>query len=517
MATDKLGKFSLQDVTIDFSPEARIDKYRENQPSATSLHPAVIKDAGGETRAVAKVTFMPSPKGRQKLLECAKINRMLQDHPNIITVYGVKHQDEWFALLLEEAVCSLWDIINPTTPEMVELRDKILAKISMKEILRQVSSAVAYIHSKTDDVDNNISHRDIKPENILICIKKRDGSVIPKVTDFDSSKQLGVSERVQITTNVFTALYKDPVLDKLKTGDLLVLVICFLFGDIFSLGISVFEALTGQHLFQGEDQLETMLKIRSNDRSILLKSDIDGLAKIMIYTMTQPDQQKRITSEEVESHIFFHDDNSHVQALNAVNEALIDLDDSPASKAIKEVLNKSFYMVFQEEWKTLDFVVPETLRSSKYSGSLESMLRYSRNMMQHTEQHKVNLEKHYGVSEVSGAVVLQQMQKSTQFGLPHFYWFGQRHLGLDFGIPENCLLAYEELMEEERKKIVGGVEALYQKVCLKPDESATPKSAVGGIAESFNQNAWEIHQILDKSEREFKVKTKGWLIASFFC
>ena len=70
-------------------------------------------------------------------------------------------------------------------------------------------------------------------------------------------------------------------------------------------------------------------------------------------------------------------------------------------------------------------------------------------------------------------------------------------------------------MEEERKKIVGGVEALYQ-VCLKPDESATPKSAVGGIAESFNQNAWEIHQILDKSEREFKVKTKGWLIASFF-
>ena len=134
MATDKLGSFPLQDVTIDFSPEARIDKYRENQPSATSLHPAVIKDAGGELRAVAKVTFMPSEKGREKLLECAKINRMLQDHPNIIKVHGIKQKDEWFALILEEAVCSLRDIINPVTPEMVEMRDTILGKISLKEI-----------------------------------------------------------------------------------------------------------------------------------------------------------------------------------------------------------------------------------------------------------------------------------------------------------------------------------------------------------------------------------------------
>ena len=78
MATENLKSFSLHDVAIDFSPEARIDKYRANKPGATSLHPAVINDAGGETRAVAKVTFMPSAEGRKKLLQCAKINRMLQ-------------------------------------------------------------------------------------------------------------------------------------------------------------------------------------------------------------------------------------------------------------------------------------------------------------------------------------------------------------------------------------------------------------------------------------------------------
>ena len=165
MATDKLGHFPLQDVTIDFSPEARIDKYRASKPSATSLHPAVIKDAGGEIHAVAKVTFMPSAEGRQKLLQCAKINRMLQDHPNIINVYGIKEQDEWLALLLEQAVCSLRDIINPVTPEMVKMQETILAKISMKEILHQVCSAMTYVHSKTDDV-NDINNNFISNDSV---------------------------------------------------------------------------------------------------------------------------------------------------------------------------------------------------------------------------------------------------------------------------------------------------------------------------------------------------------------
>ena len=184
----------------------------------------------------------------------------------------------------------------------------------------------------------------------------------------------------------------------------------------------------------------------------------------------------------------------------------MDLDNSPASKAIKDILNNSFYMVFRVEWKTLPFVAPETVQFSKYSASLESMLRYSRNMMQHTEQHKASLTKHYGVSEVSSAVVLQQMQKSSQNGLLHFYWFGQRHLGLRFGIPENCLLAYEEWMEAEKKKIVGGVEALFEKVCQKPDEATTPKDAGVGLAETFDQSCKDMRQILDKTEREFKVK-----------
>ena len=188
-----------------------------------------------------------------------------------------------------------------------------------------------------------------------------------------------------------------------------------------------------------------------------------------------------------------------------VNEALIDLDNSRASKATIDNLNQSFFMVFQVEWKSLDFVAPETLNASQYSASLASMLRYSRNMMQHTERHKNELAKHYGspAEKVTSIFVLKQMRKSTRNGVMHFYWFGQRHLQLDFGIPENCLRAYEDWMALERDKIAGGVKALFEKVCH--NEAPTPKDAGVNLEETYHQSCKDIRQLMEKSDREFKV------------
>ena len=153
--------FSLYDVHIDLSPAARIDKYRAHQPCGTSLHPAKLKDAGKEFEAVAKITTMPSAEGQEKLLQCAEINRSLHDHPNIIKVYGVQRKDNRFALLMEKALCSSRDIISPSTPEMCKQRDEVLSKITMKELFHHACKALAYTHSKTDDVNDNISHRKI--------------------------------------------------------------------------------------------------------------------------------------------------------------------------------------------------------------------------------------------------------------------------------------------------------------------------------------------------------------------
>ena len=503
--------FSLYDVHIDLSPAARIDKYRAHQPCGTSLHPAKLKDAGKEFEAVAKITTMPSKEGQEKLLQCAEINRSLHDHPNIIKVYGVQRKDNRFALLMEKALCSSRDIISPSTPEMCKQRDEVLSKITMKELFHHACKALAYTHSKTDDVNDNISHRDIKPENILIVPHQRDGTVVGKLADYDSSKQLEVDKRVAISTNVTTEEYKDPVMDEKKAEGLQVVIVDHLFGDIYSLGVSGFEFLAnanGKHLFEGKNARETASKMLNHDRSNLLNADMDELAKLLLYTMTQPKAHQRINANEVETHIYFRNDDFHIRSLNSINEALIDLDDSTESEAIRDAFNKSFFMVFQNEWQKLPFVAPETITGpkAKYTGLLESFLRHLRNMMQHTEQHKETLKKHYTVEEVNAVVVLQQSLKCTPRALVHCYWFAKRYLSLSFNnlFPENCALAYEEWMEEERKKIGDRMASLYKNVCQKPGEAVSPKDTDEALDEAFDETCKQIRQALDKTERNFK-------------
>ena len=135
-----------------------------------------------------------------------------------------------------------------------------------------------------------------------------------------------------------------------------------------------------------------------------------------------------------------------------------------------------------------------------------SFLRLIRNLMQHTEQHKETLKKHYGVEDVNAVVVLQQVLKCTPGTLVHCYWFAKRYLRLPFNdlFPENCALAYEEWMAEERKKIGDNMAALYKKVCQKPCEAVSPKDADAALDEAFDKTCKQMRQVLDKSEREFK-------------
>ena len=172
-------------------------------------------------------------------------------------------------------------------------------------------------------------------------------------------------------------------------------------------------------------------------------------------------------------------------------------------------------MVFKDEWQKLPFVVPDILDHSKYSSLLEAFLRYNRNTMLHTEQHKKSLEKHFE-PDVSGPYLLRKMLAGAPRALVNFYWFAKRHLPqLPFNdrFPEKCAAAYEELMAEEKKKIVGGCEALYKKVCQKPPETTTPKDEHAALAEAFEQCCKQIRQILDRSEcnfKDYKKKMNDW-------
>jgi serine/threonine protein kinase len=89
---------------------------------------------------------------------------MKLDHPNIIKFYGLFCTEEAIYFLME--LCesgNLYQKMRETGP---------LPESEVKNIVRQVCSALNYLHSK------NIMHRDIKAENIVLHDK------IVKICDF---------------------------------------------------------------------------------------------------------------------------------------------------------------------------------------------------------------------------------------------------------------------------------------------------------------------------------------------
>lgn len=160
------------------------------------------------------------------------------NHPNIITIYEIG-QDEGVNFIASELV------------EGETLRQKIhRGKLNVKEAIElamQASSALAAAHSA------GIVHRDIKPENIMI---RRDGYV--KVLDFglakltekgDDDDNGARSHSTQAGTVLGTINYMSPEQARGLEIDVRT--------DIFSLGIVLYEMVTGNPPFKGATAAST--------------------------------------------------------------------------------------------------------------------------------------------------------------------------------------------------------------------------------------------------------------------
>ncbi len=152
-------------------------------------------------------------------------------HPNIVNVYDVGDEKGMHYIVME-----LVDGI--TLKKYIEKK----ARLSVKEavsIAIQVSMGLEAAHQ------NHIIHRDIKPQNIIIS---RDGKV--KVTDFGIAK---AATSNTITSNVMGSVhYTSPEQARGGYSDER--------SDIYSLGISIFEMLTGRVPFNGETTVAIAIK-----------------------------------------------------------------------------------------------------------------------------------------------------------------------------------------------------------------------------------------------------------------
>lgn len=152
-------------------------------------------------------------------------------HPNIVNVYDVGNENGIYYIVMEL-------VEGITLKKYIEKK----ARLSVKEAISiaiQVSMGIEAAHN------NHIIHRDIKPQNIIIS---KDGKV--KVTDFGIAK---AATSNTITSNVMGSVhYTSPEQARGGFSDEK--------SDIYSLGITLFEMLTGRVPFNGDTTVAIAIK-----------------------------------------------------------------------------------------------------------------------------------------------------------------------------------------------------------------------------------------------------------------
>jgi len=168
----------------------------------------------------------------------------LLNHPNIVSIYDAGEEHDLAYIAME--YLNGEDLVKFTKKEsLLPLRDVL-------NIITQVAGALDYAHSK------DVVHRDIKPANIMLL---KDTTHI-KVTDFGIAR-ITSSSKTKTGVVLGTPSYMSPeqVSGKKIDGR----------SDIFSLGVVMYEMLTGQKPFVSEDITSLMFQIAKEAHTSIRK------------------------------------------------------------------------------------------------------------------------------------------------------------------------------------------------------------------------------------------------------
>ncbi|AFK86732.1 MULTISPECIES: Stk1 family PASTA domain-containing Ser/Thr kinase [Thermoanaerobacterium] len=156
-------------------------------------------------------------------------------HPNIVSIYDVGQEGDIYYIVMEY-------VNGKTLKQLIKETNGPLPIPKSLDIARQVCRALEHAHK------HHIVHRDIKPQNILVT----DDNIV-KVTDFGIARAANGSTITYGGGDVLgTAYYFSPEQAKGSLIDEKT--------DIYSLGIVMYEMLTGKVPFEGESPISVALK-----------------------------------------------------------------------------------------------------------------------------------------------------------------------------------------------------------------------------------------------------------------
>src|ERR1700730_14990030 len=160
-------------------------------------------------------------------------NAAALSHPNIVAIYDRGEAEGTYYIAMEY-------LEGRSLKELIVSRGPAPVPVAI-DYARQILSALRFAHR------NGIVHRDIKPHNVLVDSEGR-----VKVTDFGIARAGAASQMTEAGSIVGTAQYLSPEQARGTAVDQR--------SDIYSLGIVLYELLTGSVPFTGDTPVEIAMK-----------------------------------------------------------------------------------------------------------------------------------------------------------------------------------------------------------------------------------------------------------------
>lgn len=231
-------------------------------------------------------------------------------HPNIVNIFDVGEDGAMPYLVMEY-------VPGRTLKEYIIEHSPVAPERAVK-IMKQLASALAHAHH------NQIVHRDIKPQNILM---DEEGNV--KISDFGIAMALSATSYTQTNSVLGTVHYLSP--EQARGGN------ATKKSDIYSLGIVMYELLTGRLPFSGESAVSIALKhLQTETPSLreIVPSIPQSLENVVLKATAKNPQHRYQSADEMD------EDLSTVLLPERLDEPKfmvpIDMDATRAMPAIKD-------------------------------------------------------------------------------------------------------------------------------------------------------------------------------------
>jgi eukaryotic-like serine/threonine-protein kinase len=198
-------------------------------------------------------------------------------HPNVCTVFGVDDSEGIVAIVMEYLVGQPLSLLIAEAPALAS-----------PALARQIAAGLCAAHAA------GVVHGDLKPGNIFVT---DDG--VAKILDFGVARRLRVPSSKDGTvsldcdacaTVVGTPAYMSPEQVEGAAASTA--------GDIFALGLTLYELLTGRQAFEGTNVLQVLAQVRAADAELLARAVPERFAFLLRSTLCR-DPNKRPTASEV--------------------------------------------------------------------------------------------------------------------------------------------------------------------------------------------------------------------------